>query len=84
MRLPDGRYTANLELTGPAAPQWVARFCGERLRDSHLWPVCIGGQAPGYETRTDAIAACRRYETERQVLLATGQTQQANAAFYQD
>jgi hypothetical protein len=30
----DSRYTVTREFTGKAAPQFVARFCGERIGDA--------------------------------------------------
>lgn len=83
MKLPDNRYSANAEWCGCETPRFVARFCGEWLRDSELWPDRAGNQCPSYETRKEAIQACVAYENMRQRLISDGERQQARANFYE-
>jgi hypothetical protein len=84
MKLPDKRYSADPEFCGYETPRYVARFCGEWLRDSELWSDRAGNQAPAFKTRAEAVTACREYERMRQNLIEQGAKQQARATFYQD
>ena len=83
MRTPDNRYSVNEEFCGHETPRYIARFCGEWLRDSALWPNRAGNQCPAFERRGDAIAACHDYERERQAILREGKRVQARAEFYE-
>ena len=79
----DSRYTVALEWCGYDQPRNVARFCGEWLHDSELWPDRDGNQAPSFKLKRDAVKACRDYEQLRQGLISDGLRQQAYANFYE-
>ena len=84
MKLPDKRYTATLEHCGHESPMWIARFCGDWLKDSELWPDRAACQAPPYETKQQAIAACVGYQQARERLLRGHTRQQADLEIYPD
>jgi len=69
-KLPDNRYTVDREFCGYETARFVPRFCGEWLKDSTIWPFRARGQAPAFEKEQDAIAACVKYEANRQSLIA--------------
>lgn len=83
MRLPDKRYTANPEFCGHETQKYIARFCGEWLRDRSLWPARCGFQAPAFDTRAEAVAACVAYEKHRKALLREQLQINARAEFYE-
>lgn len=83
MKTPDQRYTVTREWCGESQPRWIARFCGEWLRDSEIWPTRGGNQAPAFGTRLEAIEACHAYENMRQRLIAEGLRTQGRAEFYE-
>ena len=83
-KLPDNRYSADREFCGHDTPRFIARFCGERLADSVLWPGRAGSQAPAFETRMEAAQACCDYEEHREASLREGLKQNARISFLED